>query len=304
MLIAFIHAGSSFLPEIQAYQAFLNQWNINTISVDSKEAKKIRADVMWCIMGFMLAGRKDMITIHEYTSASAPPYAAMKNFLKTKLNAKPDFRLFLNEYVQQQLHFNDKVPSGFRDMGVDLSIFRPLPITQKIYDFIYVGNLHHTRGVSQLLQCFSTGALCDRSLLVLGRDYKKLAGAYAAYSNIHFAGPVQPPEVAAYINQSKFAVNYIPDIAPYNSQTSTKLLEYAACCVPIVTTSYRWIKSFQLKYGGRYFFLQQDLSNFHWETVNNFDYAFPDLTPWQWEKQITNSGIMDFLKTKFPETFT
>ena len=133
---------------------------------------------------------------------------------------------------------------------------------------------------------------------MLSRDYHHLQKEYGSYENIHFKGPVSPGDVRNYINRASFAINYIPDIAPYNSQTSTKLLEYAACRVPIITTSYQWIKDFQLNYGGQYFFLEKDLSNLQWQAVHDFEYAFPDLVAWEWEKQIENSGVMSFLQAK------
>ena len=52
MRIAFIHARSSFLPEIEAYQRFFKQRNIDTTSADFRDARNVKADVMWWIMGF------------------------------------------------------------------------------------------------------------------------------------------------------------------------------------------------------------------------------------------------------------
>jgi hypothetical protein len=113
-------------------------------------------------------------------------------------------------------------------------------------------------------------------------------------------GPVAPSEVRNYISSSKFAINYIPDIEPFNKQTSTKLLEYTACKVPVVSTRYQWVESFQQQFGGDYFYLNDDLSNFTWEEVTNFKYSFPDLSGWTWESQIRKSGILKFLSSRFP----
>lgn len=299
MRIAFLHARSSFLPEMEAYQRFFKKRNIETTSADFHDAKNVRADVMWWIMGLSTIRKTGTVTIHEYTSASAPPLAPVKNLLKRTFNSRPDYRLFLNDYVKDAMRFNDQVPFGYRDMGIDVSLFFPEPARHKDFDFIYVGNVHYTRGLNDLLNHFSSGPLKDRSLLILSRDYQHLQQQYARYQNIFFKGPVSASEVCSYINSAKFAVNYIPDISPYNSQTSTKLLEYAACRIPVITTSYSWINDFQLNYGGQYFFLEKDLSNLEWEAVNGFKYAFPELSAWEWEKQIERSGAIAFLESRF-----
>src|SRR5687767_8684100 len=298
MRIAFIHARSSFLPEVEAYRRFFKKRNVETVSADFHNAKNVNADVMWWIMGFSTISMPGTLTIHEYTSASAPPFAQAKDFLKSCFNAKPDYRLFLNNYVKESLHFNDQVPSGFRDMGIDPSMFFPEPDRDKVFDFVYTGNVHYTRRLTKLLNCFSSGALKDRSLLILSRDYEHLQQQYARYKNIFLKGPVSSGEVCGYINSARFAINYIPDVRPYNSQTSTKLLEYAACQIPIITTSYHWMSDFQLNYGGQYFFLENDLSNLQWDAVNRFDYAFPQLSEWEWEKQIAGSGVVGFLEDR------
>jgi glycosyltransferase involved in cell wall biosynthesis len=303
MVIAFIHAYTSFLPELKAYQQFFAERNIDCITINSKDAPHVKTDVLWHIMGFAPTRRKDVITIHEYTSASAPPYAELKNAAKRMLNAKPDFRLFLNAYVRKKTAPEDGIPFGYRDMGVDFTLFKPSPGDRETkYDFIYLGNLHYTRGIGQLLQNFTSGSLRERNLLVLGKEYGQLASAYARFPNIRFVGPVDAGEVSQYINQSTFAINYIPDIEPYNQQTSTKLLEYAACRTPIISTSYSWIRKFQRSYGGDYFFLEPDLSNFTWEAVNGFRYDFPEISDWSWERQIVNSGVLQFLQENFPAT--
>ena len=64
-----------------------------------------------------------------------------------------------------------------------------------------------------------------------------------------------------YLSRARFALNYIPDEEPFNAQTSTKFLEYAAMRIPVITTNYFWISEFKERYGGNYFILKEDLSN-------------------------------------------
>ena len=141
----------------------------------------------------------------------------------------------------------------------------------------------------------------DHSLLILSNNYEDLKNKLKLHKNIFFAGPVKHKEVKTYIEKSRFALNFILDEEPFNQQTSTKFLEYAALKISVISTSYAWVKYFQQKYGGNYFYLNNDLSNFTWEKISDFSYSFPELNEWTWEKQIRRSGVLEFLQSKFPE---
>jgi hypothetical protein len=88
---------------------------------------------------------------------------------------------------------------------------------------------------------------------------------------------------------------------PFNRQTSVKFLEYAALGLPVVTTRYPWMEQFQQQYGGDYFYLEADWSNFTWDHVTGFNYSAPDLHTWTWDHQIRNCGVLTFLQASFPE---
>ncbi|HLO82001.1 MAG TPA: hypothetical protein VK166_13630, partial [Chitinophagaceae bacterium] len=100
MTIAFIHDHLSFLPEIEAYQAFFSQKGFITMVLDFKEWKNssVNIDVEWMMMGTDSSKRTNALRIHEYASSSAPPFLKLKNKFKSTFNTKPDFRLFLNDY--------------------------------------------------------------------------------------------------------------------------------------------------------------------------------------------------------------
>ena len=140
----------------------------------------------------------------------------------------------------------------------------------------------------------------ERSVLILSKDYEKLAKKYETKKNIEFSGPVPQSKIPFYISTARFALNIRADVEPYNRQTSTKLLEYAACKIPVITSDLEWVRQFQRKHGGKYFYLTDDLSNFTWDNINRFEYSFPDLREFTWEQQIKRSGVLDFLSSKFP----
>jgi hypothetical protein len=302
MTIGFIHPHKAFLPELIAYVDFFSARGIITRVMSTAELPGSECDVEWHFMGQQTRRHKDRITIHEYASASVPPFSTLKDGIKKFINTTPDYRLFLNEYVRKAFNFHDHIPFGYRDMGIPEQWLKTEPfLHERNYDFVYVGTVEKSRRPELLLDRFATGALQAHTLLVLTRNYEELGEAYAGASNITFKGPIPYNEVYAQIQQARFGINYMPDIVPYNQQTSAKFIDYAACHLPVVTTDYAWVHNFQNRFGGNYFYLQPDWSNFTWENVQNFPYSLPDLSSWTWEKQIRSSGVVEFLQSTFPE---
>ena len=298
MLIAFVHNEKAFLPEIEAYEKFFATIRVACERVSQKKLDNFNHDVEWHFMGYDRTQKRIGKTkVHEYASASVPPYRKEKDILKKFFNAKPDYRLFLNEYVRQQFSFKDAIPFGFRDMGV-YPVSKEINPVKKEYDFVYAGDISFKRGFDNLIKAFTKGDLINKSLLVVSKGYEQIAEELKEYSNIRFIGPVPNRQVASNILKAKFAINYVPNTEPYNEQTSTKFLEYCAAQVPVISTDYKWVRYFQNKNGGNFYYLSPDLSNFTWDSITNFDYQFPDLKDFSWEKQIKNSGILEFLGLK------
>lgn len=303
MLIAFVHAGKSFLPGIQAYSNFFSNYGIETKSVLKTGLSEIQADVEWHFMGTHYKRKNPAaIVIHEYASASVPPFTNLKNLLKRKFNIQPDFRIYLNQFVMNKLQFSDTVSTGYRDLGLSKE-FLNAPERQhhneEVYDFIYCGSISRDLKIHKLLNHF-TSELKEQTILILSKNYQHLIQEFKKADNIFFAGPVLQSEIPAYLGKARFAINFKPDVEPHNQQTATKLIEYTACKIPVITSDFSWVREFQQRYGGEYFYLNEDLSNFTWENINRVKYSFPDLSELTWEHQIRNSGVLDFLSTKFP----
>ena len=299
MTIGFIHEHKAFLPGLNAYVQFFADRGIQTHIIHPAQLPALRCDVEWHFMGQHIRRNKNRITIHEYASASVPPFGKLKDSLKKLINATPDYRIFNSEYVRQQINLTDNIPYGFRNCGIPSGNSYLLPDAQKKYDFVYVGTVDKGRKTEPLFDCFINGALKDHTLLVITRDYQTLDAMYKNAANITFKGPIPYSDTYAHIQQARFGINYMPDVAPFNQQTSAKFLDYAACQLPVVTSDYAWVRGFQQTYGGNYFFLHPDLENFTWENVNNSMYSQPDLSSWTYEKQILQSGVLEFLESRF-----
>ncbi|WP_315816442.1 hypothetical protein [Paraflavitalea speifideaquila] len=261
--------------------------------VTRKEVRLHSPEVEWYFMGVDLTPRRPgIVKIHEYSSSSLPPLRRLKDSAKRFYNVRPDFRLFLNGYVQQQFNFRDEVPFGFRDMGITEGLLLGAQQTApKEYDFIYCGSVTRDIRFHRILDRFLPGAAMAKSnILVLSMNFQHLADRYSSHSNIIFKGPVQHEEVGQYLQKARFAINYKPDIEPHNHQTVTKLLEYAACRIPILTSDLAWVRYFEQTYGGCFFYFTPDFSNFTMEILEKFPFQFPDLSTWIWEQQLKSSG--------------
>jgi glycosyltransferase involved in cell wall biosynthesis len=299
MRIVFVHEEYAFLPELEAYRQFFSGRGVECISMNRSQANGTVADVQWHFMGTSFL-KPNCITIHEYASSSMSPFARLKNGIKKTFNSKPDFRLFLNKFVQHEFAFNDKIPFGFRDMGVaSKELTRTHENVEKKFDFIYIGELAN-RNFERILELFSRGELSQHSLLILSKDYEDIQGRFRSCNNIQFKGPVPQNEVSSFLTQARFGLNVVPNRYPFSHQTSTKLLEYAAAKIQIITSDYHWVRKFQREFGGEFYFIKEDLTNLNWEILNAFSYSWPDLSHWTWEYQIRNSGVLEFLESKFP----
>lgn len=309
MTIVFVHDNKAFLPEteVQACSQFFAKYGIKCVLATRKEAELLPRQVEWFFMGVdHTLRRPGIIKIHEYSSSSLPPLRRLKDRVKRYYNTQPDFRLFLNEYVQQQFNFRDGVPMGFRDMGITPGLMLGAEqAADKVYDFIYCGSVTKDIRFDRILDRFLPGAsMAGHTILVLSMNFEHLADKYRENSNIVFKGPVKHEAVGQHLQKARFAISYKPDIEPHNHQTVTKLLEYAAYKVPIITSDLAWVRSFGKQYGGQFFYLAPDFSNFSMEALEQFSFEFPDLTSWTWEQQMRKSGVIEFLASKFPEAFT
>jgi glycosyltransferase involved in cell wall biosynthesis len=303
MTIAFIHPHKAFLPEVAAYTGFFSRYGIVTKVIKPEEAATAHCDVEWHFMGHHTRRNKAVLTIHEYASASVPPFSKVKDAIKKLINATPDYRLFNNEYVLEQFRWRDGVPYGIRNYGIPSGTAHLLPGIEKKHDFVYVGSLDATRRPEVLLNRFTQGDLQQHSLLILSGNYETISQQYAAATNITFAGPIPYSDIYAHIQQARFGINYMPDRLPFNRQTAAKFLDYAACGLPIISTNYKWVRDFQQQYGGNYFYLNADLSNLTWKAITEFDYAPPRLESWTWESQLRSSGVLSFLEARLGVKF-
>ena len=284
--IAIRKSQKAYLPEIEIYKRYFSEYRFIDF-YDEKDLCGESVDLLWMFMG-MDRRKHDIPCIHEYVTLSLPPMVGFKDWLKKRLNAKPDLRVFLHEDIEKKLNFQDGVPCCYRDMGVDGLFFAEKPV-KKQYDFVYVGSMAKDRHLENFLIWMKRHS--EATMLLVGEPPQEIYQEYGSCKNIVFTGRVTYDEVPAIAQQAEYAVNYIPDVFPFNIQTSTKLLEYAAMGMKIVTTSYSWVRNFADNRGMKFFYLDENCSNLNMDTLANFDFVTTDIRDLEWKNILDKSGL-------------
>ena len=285
--ILMLSSGKAILPEINAYKKYITDYQI----VDSRELDIIdftEFDLIWKFMGTDIFRKLDIPVIHEYASLSTGKFPKLKNEIKRVFNIKPKVRIFLNKNVKNEFGFNDKIPYIYRDMGIDECFF--LKNEKKNYDFVYVGSMSNDRGIVNILEKF-TQDLKNSSLLMIGEPDKSLYESYKKFSNIVFTGKLKYQDVPKIASQAEYAINYIPDKYPYNLQTSTKLLEYIAMNLKVITTDYLWVNEFEKEREMKFYRVLNDLRELDEKNLRNFNFKNTNIKDRLWKNIIDKSKV-------------
>lgn len=282
----------AYVPEAYAYQSFLKNKNFDVsfggICSDSN------IDIYIKFMGFSpfwskRYTNKNIMYIHEYHSLSTPPYPKIKDFIKRYFNVQPAARIFLNNTVKESLGFNDdNIPYLFRDMGIDDSLFN-INNQDAEFDIIYCGSIDGRIGlVDEIIRLANLGF----RLLVVGK-LSQLNVEKMLHKNIKLVGAVARQELSFYYAKAKFGLNFTPNIYPYNIQTSTKVLEYCAAGLGVISNRYQWIEQFAKERNANFIYTDQLLSM---SDVQLFDFNIPDVADLEWHRLLGSIKFDDFLK--------
>lgn len=302
MKIAFVNDGKSYLPEVRAYVDFLNKQNgFSAIEVKKHQKELIKdCDIIWRFMGLDLKkNNNNQFHIHEYVSLSVGNFAKQKDFFKRYLNSKPSGRVFLNEKLLKKMNFNDNIPSLKRDMGISEGFYT---IKQKKeYDFVYLGDISQTRNIGSLLNYFKT-INKGQSILLIGSVNEEIYKEFHNADNIVFTGKVNYEEVPNLASKAVYGINYVPNIFPFNIQTSTKLLEYCALGMKIITTDYKWVNEFENSRGGKFLKIDEDLKNLTKKRIEEFEFKTPNVDDLKWDSIFNQIGLVNFINLSIKST--
>ena len=286
-----------YLPELTAYEEFIKSkvpgWQ-PIVVLESERYESHDHDVIWKFMGLDFKRKKNYL-VHEYNSASTGRLGKIKNIVKTTMNTVPDRRVFLDSNIHSAFKFSGGTPYCFRPMGVDQKFLQTQQNAKKSFDLVYLGTV---RGREKLIVKFLHRFLLDlpgMTLLFIGEIPDDIYETFKSSHNIKFTGRVPQTEVCTIASQAEFGLNLIPNTYPQNLQTSTKLLEYCALGLKIISTSNVWVRGFEEARNGAFFYLQDDLSNLREDLMQSFPYRTPIVDDLEWTNVIAKSGVFDFL---------
>lgn len=301
MKILFIRNEKVYLPEITAYKRYVSTHFPSCQAFDSRDpgSRDIGDfDVIWHFMGLDLRRREkygDSQVVHEYNSLSTGLFPRAKNMIKKMVNTRPSARVFLNDIVRKSFGFNDGVPFRMRDMGVDKSFFAGSGrVAEPEYDFVYAGSLDRKSAIIPVLERFRT-QLSDASILLVGDAPEEMRKHYQFSRNIVFAGRVPYHDVPVITVRARYGINLMPDRYPLNRQTATKVLEYCAMGLPVITSDYHWVRRFEAKTKARFFYIDESLDNLTMKNIGGFDFSVPDVREYEWGRVIEKSGVFDLI---------
>lgn len=295
--VACVHDSSAYLPELHAYSEYFQKSSSVRFEVVSHSYGEVfspeRYDLIYRFMGFYpFWSYIGVPEIHEYHSLSVPPFAQPKDTIKRYLNRKPVGRVFLNGQVESVLGFSDQVPSVQRDMGVHQRFFDAVATgSAKEFDIVYCGTVAGRQGLLEVLkECLEA----DLSVLIVGRiddsDWLDRLGSLKRALTV--TGAVPYDDVPGWISKARFGLNFIPDVYPFNVQTSTKVLEYCAAGLGVVTNDYEWIRNFETCHHASFYKMESGLADLKTMDPRGFSASVDSL---EWSSLLERCGLEEFL---------
>ena len=132
--------------------------------------------------------------------------------------------------------------------------------------------------------------------LLIGSMPAPLQRQFQAFTHITLTGKVPHHEVPTHLRRARCALNLVPDQIPYSEQTSTKLLEYCAIGLPVISTNYRWVRNFAASNKAAIAYLPAQASasayaDFFRETRDMASAPSPDMGGWAWARTLARLNI-------------
>lgn len=251
--VHFIHSGTAYMPELTAYETHLERLGHSSQRHTTPSTVPDEAAIVWWICGRVSIQHTQRLShslhVHEYASASVAPLAWLKDRVKQWSHPAPDYRVFQSEWVRQRTGLTDKnTPYCLRDMGVPPDFLSHQTRQLPEFDLVYLGAMSRLESFLPTLTAINQSGL---SLLLIGEVPSQLKNQLQLLPNIHAIGRIPQEAVPEQLNRARCGLNLMPTVLPLSEQTSTKMLEYLALGLPVISNAYGWAKHCMSQHPGR-----------------------------------------------------
>jgi hypothetical protein len=180
-------------------------------------------------------------------------------------------------------------------MGVASVFFEPPTHAPDLtFDLVFLGEMNRLLPFVPLLQSIHNAG---RTLLLVG-DVPEALRAQLPPS-VSCTGRVPYTQVPQQLLRARFGLNLVSNQTPYNQQTSTKLLEYCAVGLPVVSNDYAWARYFATHYQGQFHWLRDDPQSWEpsfGEALEAYPYVVPDVRELEWDKLLSKLTLWQHLR--------
>jgi len=278
-----------YTPEAFAYKDYLirNGWEVQ---LDYEEFLSYENDITLLFLGLDPFWKKNRFKkiIHDYPSLSTGKFPKIKNFVKKRINRKPDGRIFLNSFVENEFNFKNCKNSINIDVGVDHLFFERVDVNKK-YDLVYSGVILGRDGLIRELKRL---AILGFRILIIGEVDENLKKYLGLQGEVFFAGRVDRDKLPGLYRLAKAGLSISPDIYPFSSQTTIKTLEYLASGIGLVSSHYGWINQFSDKYNYDPLWIDSIKTK---DDFDYFEFSQIDMMEFSWDSVLKKTNFNNFV---------
>lgn len=279
--VALWHSGKAFLPEARAYHAALGRHGFEALLLDPSDRKLLPSfNAAILFLGrFPRWYRATEVVVADYGSLSVGRFAPLKDLVKRWTNLRPSFGVYQNELIR--IRMGSPTEFGYRPMGYFPELV-PTTAREHEVDFLYVGTSERPGLKSALCRILDNGY----SLRVVGFERPR------TFPPAEYLGPLDLAQTYQMMGNARYGLNFVPNKAPFALQASTKMVEYLACGLGVVSSRTPWVERFALERRTRVAWLDGDLRP---KTLAEFPFSVGSLAGLDWPTVIQESGALGYL---------
>ncbi len=243
--------GRAFLPEVPAYVEAFNAAGHEPVVVEAGQpVSASRQDVVVRFGGVIRADASRKYTeIHEYHNVSRRSFPRSRNLVKRAAAGRPDGRIFVTEWVRDELGFSSRIGSIVRDQGAAPDLLTVRGANERKYDVVYCGSVQGRPGLVDAIARLSSLGF---SVGVAGSASAAEARALGELAGVTYVGSIPHEQVPEFLGAGRLGLHYCPDRYPFRYEFGTKVVEYLVAGLPVISNRYAWIDDHSAREGYSY----------------------------------------------------